>query len=216
MKTITLTIDEKTVEATEGEMLLWVALDNDIYIPNLCALKARPLPDANCRLCWVDIEGRSAPVTACNEPVYNGMVVKTGTERVVRLQQTALELILSTHPVDCGRCGKNKRCELQKIARHLRTKLKQKRLRDISKRLPIDSSHSLFSYDPNKCVLCGRCIWVCKEEQKVGTLHFAYRGFAMVVTAFGGAPLGEADCTMCGRCVEVCPVGSLIFKNAEK
>lgn len=215
MKKVTLSIDGKKVEAREGEILLWVALDNGIYIPNLCALRERQQPYAGCRLCFVEIEGYPEPVTACTESVKEGMVVKTQTEEVQKLQKTAAELILSTHHIDCGHCGKNKKCELQKIARHLKIKLKPKRLRLLSKDLPVDDSHPLFIYDPNKCVLCGKCVWVCKEKQGVGTLNFAYRGFEMVVTTFNKLPLGEVECNQCGSCVEVCPVGALLLKESN-
>jgi len=215
MKKIFLTIDGKKVEAREGDILLWVALDNGIYIPNLCALRERKQPFAGCRLCFVEIEGHPEPVTSCTEPVREGMVVKTKTEQVQELQRTAAELILSTHHVDCGHCGKNKKCELQKIAMHLKLKLRAKRFRLIPRNLPVDDSHPLFIYDPNKCVLCGRCVWVCQEKQKVGTLNFAYRGFDTLVTTFGRLPLGEVECSQCGKCVEVCPVGALIGKNSS-
>ncbi len=212
----TVTIDNQAITAKEGDMLLWVALDNGIFIPNLCALKQRHEPNAGCRLCFVDIQGYPEPVTACTEPVTDGMVVTTKTERVLRLQKTAAELILSTHHVDCGHCGKNKRCELQKIALHLKVKLKPKRLRLIERNIPTDASHPLFTYDPRKCVLCGRCVWVCRELQNVGTLNFAYRGFDMVMTTFGGFHLGEAECNQCLACVEVCPVGALLPKKTIK
>lgn len=212
----TITIDDRTVTAQEGTPLLWVALDHGIYIPNLCAWREREEANAGCRLCFVAIDGYPNPVTACTEPVRDGMVVRTRTEEVLRLQRTAAELILSTHHVDCGHCGKNRQCELQKIAMHLNVKLRPKRLRLIPKNAPIDASHSLFIYDPNKCVLCERCVWVCREKQKTGTLNFAYRGFDMTVTTFGGAPLGESECAQCLACVKACPVGALVAKGGSE
>ena len=215
MKTISLIIDKQKVSAQEGDILLWVALENGFYIPNLCALKERAAPFAGCRLCFVEVEGYPEPVTACTETAREGMVVKTKTEKVQKLQRTAFELILSTHHVDCGHCGKNKKCELQKIALHLKVKLKSKRFRLIPKNLPLDESHPLFTYDPDKCVLCGRCIWVCREQQKVGTLNFAYRGFDMLVTTFVDPLVGGANCTQCRKCVEACPVGALLLKEEQ-
>ncbi len=215
MKTISLIIDNQKVLAQEGDILLWVALENGFYIPNLCALKERAALFAGCRLCFVEVEGYPEPVTACTETIREGMVVKTKTEKVRTLQRTAFELILSTHHVDCGHCGKNKKCELQKIALHLKVKLKSKRFRLIPKGLARDDSHPLFTYDPDKCVLCGRCIWVCREQQKVGTLNFAYRGFDMMVTTFGDPLVGGSNCTQCRKCVEACPVGALLFKEEQ-
>jgi len=116
MKTISLTIDSKEVKAHEGEKVLWVAQDNGIYIPNLCALSDATEPAADCRLCFVEIEGYNHPVTACTEPVREGMVVKTKGPSALRLARTSLELMLASHPVDCAHCPSNGACELQKIA----------------------------------------------------------------------------------------------------
>lgn len=213
MKTVTLTIDGKTITAPEGEKVLWAALDNGIYIPNLCAIRKAAEPYAGCRLCFVEIEGRNGPVTACTEPVAEGMVVTTRGPTAVRLVRTALELLLASHPVDCAHCLKNRNCELQKITSHLGVKLKTKRFRKLLRDLPVDASCSDFIYEPNKCVLCGRCVWVCRERFGVGTLGFAHRGFDRMVTTFEEKPLSESGCHVCDECISVCPVGALVFKE---
>ena len=210
---VTLTIDGVQVKARQGERILWAALDAGIYIPNLCAIRGVNPPLAGCRLCFVEIEGRPDLVTACTEPVADGLVVKTSTPRVNRLRRTAFEFLISHHPVDCGNCAKNRKCELQKIASHLRLKLKPKRLPTIPKSLPLDSSHPLFIYDPNKCVLCGKCVWAC-GKWGTGELKFAFRGIDTVVSTFGNVPLIESSCNSCAQCVAVCPVGALVPKAA--
>ncbi len=212
MSSVSLTIDGKKIFAPEGENILWAALNNDIYIPNLCAIYEASEPYAGCRLCFVEIEGKDAPVTACTEPVAEGMVVNTQGAQAQRLARTALELILSDHPVDCANCAKNKSCELQKIAAHLKVKLKTDRFRKIDRDLPVDSSSSVFTYDPNKCVRCGRCVWVCRDKLGIGVLGFAQRGFKRAVTTFENKPIAETKCQGCGDCAAVCPVGSLVFK----
>jgi bidirectional [NiFe] hydrogenase diaphorase subunit len=213
MKNISLTIDDKKISCSEGEKILWVALENGIYIPNLCAIQEKKQPSASCRLCFVEVEGENEPIIACTEPVREGMVVNTRGKNALRLARTAAELLLASHPVDCGHCLKNRSCELQKIAKHLGIKLKTKRFRKLERNLPIDQSSSLFIYDPNKCVLCGKCVWVCQEKLGIGTIGFTRRGFKRMVSTFQDKPIGESGGDQCVECVKVCPVGSLTLKN---
>jgi bidirectional [NiFe] hydrogenase diaphorase subunit len=213
MKKISLTIDGKKVKAPQGEKVLWAALDNGIYIPNLCARREKATQDASCRLCWVEIEGKSKPVTACTETAEEGMVVNTRGQGALRLARTALELLLASNEVDCAHCPANGACELQKIAAHLGVKLKTKRFRKILRELEIDSSSPEFVYDPNKCVLCGQCIWVCRQRLGIGALGFAHRGFKRRMTTFGDEPMASSACQNCGECVAACPTGALTFKE---
>lgn len=213
MKEVSLTIDGKKIKAKEGDKILWVALENGIYIPNLCGIREKIQPSASCRLCFVEVKGENEPVIACTETVKEGMVVNTRGNNALRLARTAAELILASHPVDCGHCLKNRSCELQKIAKHLGIKLKTKRFRRLERNLPIDESSSLFIYDPNKCVLCGKCVWVCQDKLGIGAIGFTRRGFKRMVSTFQDKPIGETTCGQCAECVKVCPVGSLTFKN---
>ncbi len=216
MKTVTLTIDGKKVSARAGEKLLRAALDNDIYIPNLCYIKDKPESSASCRLCFVEIEGMKEPVTACTVEIAEGMVVNTKGEKSLSLARAGFELIMASHALDCAHCAANGECELQKIARHLKSSLKTKRLRLLLRELPVDDSNPLFTYDPNKCVLCGRCIWACRHDVQSGVFGFAHRGFDRVMTTFADEPIGKNQCLDCHRCVEVCPTGALTFKDGKK
>jgi formate dehydrogenase major subunit/NADH-quinone oxidoreductase subunit G len=81
--------------------------------------------------------------------------------------------------------------------------------------LPVDSSSPVFIYDPNKCVLCGRCVWLCQEKLGIGAIGFAHRGFKRMVTTFAGEPIGKSSCQGCGECVIICPVGALVLKDGE-
>jgi formate dehydrogenase major subunit/NADH-quinone oxidoreductase subunit G len=209
MTGISLTIDGKNIKAKEGMTILWAALQNGIYIPNLCAIQEKIQPTASCRLCFVEVEGKNEPVVACTERVKEGMVVHTRGKDALRLARTSAELILASHPVDCGHCLKNRSCELQKIAKHLGIKLTTKRFRKLERNLPIDESSSLFTYDPNKCVLCAKCVWVCQEKLGIGAIGFTRRGFKRIVSTFQDKPIGQSICSYCGECVRVCPVGSL-------
>ncbi len=211
MSDVTLIIDGTEIKAQQGEKLLWAALDNGFYIPNLCAVKLADKPPSSCRLCFVEVEGKAAPVTSCTEPVSDGMVVHLNTPRVQKLRNSAFEFLLSHHNLDCRNCARNGSCELQYIASHTGLKLKLRRLEKITKELPVDSSHPLFTYDPNQCVLCGKCVWAC-NQQGAGILDFAFRGINTRVSTIDGIPIAEAGCTGCLVCVAVCPVGSMVAK----
>lgn len=212
MKTVNLTINDKMITAPVGEKLLWAALDNGIYIPNLCSLR-----DGNeftsCRLCFVEIEGKEQPVTACSETVNESMVVNTRGESALKLARRAFELIMASHPEDCAHCDSNGHCELQKIAHHLNISLKTRRLRKLLREMPRDNSHPGINFDPNKCVLCGLCVWTCRDKLGIGVLGFSHRGFQRDVTTFSGRLADELKCRGCGECAKVCPTGALSFKK---
>ncbi len=216
MGTISLKIDGKQITAREGDNLLRVALDDGTYIPNLCALRDNPEPAASCRLCFVEVSGRTQPVTACTETVTEGMEVNTMGIVALRLARHGFELLMASHTLDCAHCPKSGSCELQRIAHHLGVKLKSKRLRELRRSLPVDDSHPQIRYDPNKCVLCGRCVWMCREHLDIGALGFAYRGFGRVVTTFEDEPLATTRCDRCAECVKVCPTGALLLKKETR
>ena len=214
MSKVTITIDEQEYQVPEGEKLLWAALDCGVYIPHLCGIREKERPDASCRLCFVEVEGLRDPVTSCTLEVKDGMVVSTRTPRVDRLVQTAFELLLSNHKLRCGKCPKNRQCELQKISRERKLKLKLTRLRPLlTEEHMVDETPQSFIYDPNRCVLCGHCIWVDSKVVGVGAIGFINRGFVRKMGTFGDLPLAESPCTQCGECVKVCPVGALSFKE---
>jgi bidirectional [NiFe] hydrogenase diaphorase subunit len=212
MKTVTLSIDGRTITARAGEKVLWAALKNGIYIPNLCAIKDNPKPNASCRLCWVEVAGKEKPVTACTEEVEEGMAVNTRSEKALVLAKAGFELLMASHALDCAHCKANGSCELQKIAKVLKCSLKPRRLRRLLRELPIDDSNPLFTYDPNKCILCGRCVWECKKQKAKALLGFAHRGFERRLTTFGDEPIGADRCLNCTECVQACPTGALVMK----
>ena len=210
MANVNITIDGKQITAEEGESLLWTALENGIYIPNLCAVKEVAKNPSSCRLCFVEIAGRNEPVTSCTEKVTQGMEIYTNTEEVNRLRKKAFTLLMSTHRVECKICHKNKSCELQNMAKSLKVGLATKKLKQVYKTLPLNTSHSLFSYDPGRCILCGRCVLICHEIVKNRTLNFAYRGIKTIITI---SPSSSTECSSCLKCVNMCPAGALIPKT---
>jgi len=210
--TIKLAINEREVAAKKGITVLEAALNAGIYIPTLCYdpdLK----PYGGCRLCMVEIEGMRGLVISCTTPATDGMVVHTETERVNRSRRITMELIIANHHGDCLTCAKNQDCELLKVARYLGIEQEHiDRLRKSTQVLAMDNSHPAFIRDPNKCVLCGKCVRACHEIAVVGAIDLAFRGYSAKVATFGDKPIIESICKSCGECVARCPSGALMPK----
>jgi predicted molibdopterin-dependent oxidoreductase YjgC len=141
------------------------------------------------------------------------MVVRTDSPPVRRLQRSALQLLLSVHRVECGRCPANKRCGIQEIAKFLKVGLKPKHLERRLKEPEIVQDHPCLDYYPNRCVLCGKCIHVCVRQHDRPVLTFAKRGLDTVIGFFGETGETEIPCGECLACVAVCPVAALVMKE---
>ena len=212
--TVTITVDEKPLEVEEGSSLLQACLDNGIYIPNLCHLPGASEPQASCRLCFVEVAGVDQPVTACTLKVADQMVVRTDTPEVRRLQKTGMRLLLSVHAVDCKSCPANKNCVLQDLAKFLKVGLKSKKLELHLKEPDIDDAHPHLTYYPNRCVLCGKCLQVCRAANGSAMLAFAQRGFDTVISFYGDPGSASPACDTCSACIDICPVAALRPKRA--
>jgi predicted molibdopterin-dependent oxidoreductase YjgC len=208
-------IDGIVFSAKPGTSILEAAGKNGIYIPHLCH-HPDLVPSGVCRLCGVEVEGRGL-VMSCITPVEEGMVISTNTETANSTRQVALELLMANHPEECLTCQANNDCELLRIANYVgidRERLDQ--MRKPETRLPIDSSNPFFSFDPNKCVLCGICVRTCNEIQGVQAIDFLNRGYVTKIGTFNDQPFIDSICESCGECVVRCPVGSLAIKNYRR
>ena len=209
-------VNEQPIQVPEGTSLLSACLANGYYIPNLCYLKTLDRQSASCRMCFVEIEGRDQPVAACTETVTQSLVVKTDTDTVRRLQKSALQLLLSVHRVECKDCPANRNCGLQTIAKFLNVGLKQKNFSSTFKQPDVDSRHPCMDYYPNRCILCGKCVRVCRQQHGVALLSFAQRGFNTVISVYPHDHQAKMQCHGCLHCVEVCPVGALLPKSQQQ
>jgi len=205
-KMVTLKIDGKEVEATEGTNLIDAAELAGIHIPNLCYLKGMKGAGA-CRLCLVEIEGMKAPIIACNTRVKEGMAVNTKTEKVEGVRKFVIDLILSMHPLDCMTCTKAGVCRLQSYAYDFGIKESSFTRKKFG--YPTDEANPFIKRDPEYCIFCGRCVRICKE-QGTNVLDFMGRGVGSKVITANDKPLQESECTFCGSCVDVCPVNALL------
>ncbi|MBN2060367.1 MAG: formate dehydrogenase subunit alpha [Deltaproteobacteria bacterium] len=213
MKAVNLTINNRKVIASEGMTVLEAALQAGIYIPHLC-YDPDLHPYGACRLCIVEIDGMRGFPTSCTTAVQEGMVVRTETEEIQNVRRTIVEMAIADHPYECLVCDKSDTCDLLKVARYVGLNKKQMEgLRPGLLSRPMDTSNPAFDYDPNKCILCGKCVRVCQEIVGLGAIDFAFRGYNTRISPFAGIPWAQSVCQSCGECVERCPTGALIPKN---
>ena len=203
---VNLTIDGIKVSVPEGSTILQAAKEVGVKIPTLCYHPDQAVK-ANCRICVCEVEGNRLLAAACAQPVMEGMVVKTRTPKVIEARKTILELILSHHPQDCLNCIRNGNCELQDLANEyfIRDNPFTLKVRGLKKDY---STPSIFR-DPDKCVLCRRCIDACSVVQSVHALGLENRGVHSMVVPTMGGDLIDSPCVMCGQCVHACPVGAI-------
>ena len=209
---VTLTIDGVAVTVPEGTSVMRAAMEMGTEIPKLCSTDMLE-SFGSCRLCLIEIEGRNGTPSSCTTPVAEGMAVKTQTERLKRLRRGVMELYISDHPLDCLTCAANGDCELQDMAGAVG-------LRDV--RYGYDNKHPApakdetnpyFAYDPEKCIVCSRCVRACEEVQGTFALTIAGRGFESVVSPGMQEDFFSSECVSCGACVQACPTATLTEKS---
>lgn len=211
MEMVTLTINGQTVQAPKNATILEAARSAGIYIPTLC-YHPELAPEGACRLCVVEASGARSLVASCVYPVAEGMVVKTNTPKVRAARKMVVELLLANHPKDCLSCQKSGDCELQKIAADLG--LRKIRFEGGARKAhTIDGSNPCLVRDQEKCILCGRCIRVCRDVQGMNVYSFANRGFDTIVSTAFEQDLGNVACSYCGQCASVCPTGAIVERD---
>jgi len=208
---ITIEVNGKSVKAKEGDTILKTLRANNIHVPALCFMEDL-CPTGACRLCVVEIEGQRGLTPSCSFPVADGMKIQTHSPRVLKARKTVVELLLSNHPDDCLYCVRNGKCELQTLAQELN--VTERRVQGAKNKIKRDVSSPSIVRDPEKCVLCGRCVRVCEEVQSVSAIDFIGRGCTTHIgTAFDHG-LNVSTCINCGQCINVCPTGALVEQSS--
>ena len=208
---VNLTINGVKVQAPKNATILEAAKSAGIHIPTLCYhpdLK----PEGACRLCVVEATGARGLVASCCYPVAEGMVVQTNTAQVRKARRLVVELLLASHPKGCLSCRKSGDCELQRIAADLDVRNHRFDWGE-RKTYTLDDSNPCLVRDQEKCILCGRCIRMCRDIQGMNVYSFARRGFHAMVAAAFEQDLSNVACSFCGQCSAVCPTAAIMEKD---
>ena len=209
-KLVNITIDNQNISVPEGTTILEAAKKAGIDIPTLCFLK-----DINeigdCRMCVVKVEGRRGFATSCIQKVEEGMVIKTHTPEIIEARHVMLDLIISNHDKDCLTCSRMGNCELQALASKFG--IQNIEYKGEREEHPIDNFSPSIVKDPNKCILCRRCVATCKNIQKIGAIDCGNRGFESSISTSYNKSLKDTNCVFCGQCIEACPTSALREKD---
>ena len=210
MSKISLFIDGTQIQAEEGMSILDASLAAGIYIPHLCSHPDLPAT-GGCKMCVVEVEGESAPVSSCVTEVQEGMKIKTKSEQLTQLRKIALECIMAGHPHDCTGCRAYGNCELQAMWQYLG--VLHARMKDEfpeKATLKIGTGAQVIIRENDRCIQCGRCVRACNDLRKVGAIGYEKKGLETYISTPNDLPLNQTNCRFCSACVEVCPTGALI------
>lgn len=210
MEMVNLKINGMPVSVPKGYTILEAAKEIGIKIPTLCFLKEINEIGA-CRICVVEVKGARSLVASCVYPVNEGMEVFTNTNKVRESRKTTIELILSNHNRNCLSCVRSGSCELQTLSYEYGVE-DAGRFDGFNPTFKKDVSSEHLVRDPEKCILCRRCVAAC-ENQKVAVIGANDRGFDTNIGCAFNKDLGDVACISCGQCIVNCPTGALTEKD---
>ncbi|RJP28030.1 MAG: 4Fe-4S dicluster domain-containing protein [Candidatus Omnitrophota bacterium] len=207
---ITIYINNKPYKVNDNQTVMQAADSVGFKIPRLCYHPKLSIEGA-CRVCIVEVEGAKNYIASCAFPVSEGMKIYTDTNELRKARRDIVELILDNHPQDCHTCERDGICELQRLAYAMG--IRKRHFEGERKHYDKDLSSTSVIRDPDKCILCGRCVRMCSEIQKANAIQYAHRGFKTVVIPAYDMPFKESVCTTCGQCINVCPTAAFVEKN---
>lgn len=211
MNEVNLKINDQEVTVDENATILDAAEKVGIEIPTLC-FHPEISCDGSCRVCVVEDENSGDLVTACCNPVVEDMEIRTDSKKAEKARKMNLELLLANHPNECMTCEADGSCELQDLAYQFG--IDEPQFPNIKEeKEKIENANPFIEFDPNKCILCGRCVRACDEIQASHALEFSQRGYDTKIFSNFDEKIDDdfSACVKCGQCVEICPTGALSY-----
>jgi NADH-quinone oxidoreductase subunit G len=223
---INITINGKVCQAKEGEFILNVARANGIFIPAVC-YQTKCTPTLACRLCLVEADGKQ--VYACNAKSKDGMVIEVNTENIEKERRAIMEVYDVNHPLQCGVCDQSGECELQNYSLYMKVDSQSYAVKDVNRPA---SNWGVMKYDPGLCIVCEKCVTICKDMIGSNALGTVKRGADALDKAYKECMpkdayamwnklnknligFDESKCIDCGECISVCPVGALVSSDFQ-
>jgi len=205
---VSFNVNGQIVRAAAGEPLLTTLRRLGVVVPTLCH-DERLTPYGGCRICLVARrDGPAGLVPACCTPVQRNMVIETDSPDVLEARRQQLKLLILDHRMECPVCERFGDCRLQDLVYEYGVEEELMTLTRPSR--PRDLASPIIVRDPEKCVLCTRCVRLCEEVQGVAEIAVVGRGLKTRVASADDGPL---DCEFCGQCVNACPVGALFTRS---
>ncbi|MFB3147001.1 MAG: 2Fe-2S iron-sulfur cluster-binding protein, partial [Nitrospirales bacterium] len=202
-KMVTITIDGISNQVPEGTLVIEAARQIGVMIPHFC-YHPKLEPDANCRMCLVEVEKIPKLQTSCSTRVAEGMVIRSSVSHVESARKSMLELLLVNHPLDCPVCDQGGRCDLQDFSHEYTPTMS--RFTELKRVFPKEYLSPLIETQMNRCVSCMRCVRYCEEVMDAKALAPVGRGTMTQISHWAG---NELECDFCGGCIQICPVGAI-------
>ncbi len=209
--TVDVTFDGVEYEAYADETVMEASRRLGVEIPSLCYMEGLSVW-GGCRVCVVQIAEDHRLRPACATNVAPDMEIKTQTPQLRAHRKAVTELLFAEGNHVCAVCVSNGNCRLQDVA--VATGMDHVRFDYQAPQREVDASHPKYVFDPNRCILCTRCVRVCAEIEGARVWDVAFRGAQAELVTELGKPWGEStSCTWCGKCVAVCPTGALFYQG---
>lgn len=207
---INIKINNRNYSFEEELTILKAVKKANIKIPTLC-YNEKLAPYGSCRLCSVEVKDKKNLMPACVTKISEGMEIKTHSEKVRRVRKIIMELIIASHGINCNlnclNCSRASSCEIREVAEEIG--IREIRIPPVKNYEPVDKSSFSIVREPQKCIVCNRCVRKCSEVQNVNILTISNKGPLTHVTTFMDKGMGNVDCTNCGQCILECPTGAL-------